>query len=188
MLLYLYGLFGFNYFPEDYFFPAILPEGENMCSSAWQCYLTVFALCPRSTGCIGDVMQKQSYKSDNKVHFYVRYFYDVSLFMIINLLLIKIFFSILIDNFLQILRKQRMTYEEDENVCFICSLDKSVFDTLSSDFRFHVTNEHNMWHYLAYAFSIKSSKIRIQLADKEVLEKIANGDISWFPTRHASEN
>lgn len=108
--------------------------------------------------------------------------------MIINLLLIKIFFSILIDNFLQILRKQRMTYEEDENVCFICSLDKSVFDTLSSDFRFHVTNEHNMWHYLAYAFSIKSSKIRIQLADKEVLEKIANGDISWFPTRHASEN
>ncbi len=184
----LYGLFGFNYFPEDFFFPAILPDGENMCSSAWQCYLTVFSLCPRSTGCIGDVMQKQSFKGDNKVHFYVRYFYDVSLFMIINLLLVKIFFSILIDNFLQILRNERMTYEEDESVCFICSLDKSVFDTLSSDFRFHVTSEHNMWHYLAYAFSIKSSRTTIQMVDRHVLEKIAQGDISWFPVKHVSDS
>jgi hypothetical protein len=93
----------------------------------------------------------------------------------------------IIDNFLTILRKEKKTRDEDQNVCFICGLDKTTFDTLSSDFRYHIKTEHNIWEYLSYAYSIKHSKVHIQQADKEILEKIAEGDISWFPCRQTQD-
>ena len=33
-----------------------------MCINAMQCFLTIFSLGPRSSGCIGDILTKPSYQ------------------------------------------------------------------------------------------------------------------------------
>ena len=98
--MYNFSLFAYEYF-DDTFFNSTIGEnlGENMCTSVLQCFLTVFSLGPRSSGGIGDVILRQSYSTENKTTFYIRYWFDLICFIIVNLIFMNILFGIIIDTF-----------------------------------------------------------------------------------------
>lgn len=53
----------------------------------------------RSSGGIGDMMLRMSWSEGNRERFYVRYFYDMSCFCALNLIMMNIIFGIVIDTF-----------------------------------------------------------------------------------------
>lgn len=68
------------------------------------------------------MMKRESYSKGNRAQYIVRFFYDVTCFMIINIILLNIIFGIIIDTFAE-LRKVKTQIEDNKaNVCFICSL------------------------------------------------------------------
>ena len=73
--------------------------GENGCSSAWHCFLTLVSYGPRSSGGIGDMMIRQSYSREgsHRAYYYLRFFYDVISFCVINIIFMNILFGIIID-------------------------------------------------------------------------------------------
>lgn len=182
IIIIIYAMFGFNMISNDFFFNLILPNGENQCMDAMQCYLTVFNLGARSAGCIGDVMNYISFDKQYRSLYYIRYIFDVSIFFIISLLFLNIFGVIVIENFSQIREEKKSRELENKNYCFICSLKKSYFDTISQDYEFHVNFLHNKWDYIFQAYSVKVKDFTEYNGFESYLKKnIDNESIDWFP-------
>lgn len=100
VVMYNYTLFAYTYIDDTFFNSSIGSNGgENMCTNLIQCFLTIFSLGPRSSGGIGDMLLRQSFKPENRETFYVRYFFDLSCFLLINLIFMNILFGIIIDTF-----------------------------------------------------------------------------------------
>lgn len=152
-----------------------------MCINALQCFLTVFSLGPRSSGSVGDVLVQPSFYKDPKIY-YIRYLYDVSIFFVVNLLGINILFAIIIENFSGLREKKKQQVIEDKTVCFICSLEKTIFDTNSFSFKSHIELEHNMWDYIYYVYAIKKKNVtEYNGIESYIKEEIDKENIRWLP-------
>lgn len=182
--MYLYSFFGFNFFSSDFFNPNIIPNGENTCVNNWQCFITVLAYCPRSTGCIGDLMRKPSYNAENLSRYFLRYIFDFTLFFIINSIMIKVLLIFIIDNFIYEVRKNKSVYEKNIPNCLICETPKSYFDTTSANYNYHIKHTHNIWKYYYFYIFIKNCKHKWLNFDKDTFMKIINRDIYWFPYKN----
>jgi hypothetical protein len=79
----------------------------------------------RAGGGIGDVLAQPKLSDD----FYTeRYIFDFLFFMIINIILMNIFFGIIIDSFADKRAGESEIESEVQNQCFICGISKSTFE------------------------------------------------------------
>jgi hypothetical protein len=62
--------------------------------------LSILSLGPRSTGSIGDVILDISYQE--KMHFFIRWFFDFTIWALVNLILLNVIFGVMIDTFAEI--------------------------------------------------------------------------------------
>jgi hypothetical protein len=104
VFIYLFALFGWSFLSETFFSTLWIPNGENTCTSLLQCFSTVLALGPRSSGSVGDIFLRVSYEPDVRAIYLLRWFFDVLAFIIINLCGLKLIFGIIIDTFARKLR------------------------------------------------------------------------------------
>jgi hypothetical protein len=71
---------------------------------------------------------RQSYNIQNRDRFHTRLIYDISIFLIINVVFMNIIFGIIIDTF-AVLRDENKRKEEDiKNICFVCSLNRTKIE------------------------------------------------------------
>jgi len=61
----------------------------------------------RSSGGIGDQMIRMEYNPTNMERYYVRYFYDISCFISLNLIMLNVIFGIIIDTFAQLRNEKK---------------------------------------------------------------------------------
>ena len=55
------------------------------------------------------------------------------------------------------LRDQKKSRDFDtKNKCFICNIDRYVFDRYAEGFEHHIEQDHNLWNYLFYILYLKS--------------------------------
>lgn len=82
-------------------------------------------------------------------------------------------------------QKKNEDYEKT-NVCFICNLDKYIFQKNSIGFNYHITKEHVMWNYIFFMYSLKKkASVDMNGIESYVKNKIATDDITWVPIRRA---
>lgn len=65
---------------------------------------------------------------DNRIRYLVRYIYDLSFFIVVNIIIMNIIYGIIIDTFKDLRSKKQMIDEDKDNVCFICSLNRHIVD------------------------------------------------------------
>ena len=61
-------------------------------------------------------------------HYYTRYVYDFFFFMLLNIILMNIFFGIIIDSFAEKRADDGEIKEELKGQCFYCVISRSKFD------------------------------------------------------------
>lgn len=182
VIIYIYALFGYYYLIDSFWNSSFGEAGENQCTTVFHCFLTVFSLGPRSSGSVGDMMVRESYKPENRVKWYVRFFYDVSVFVIVNITGLNIIFGIIIDTFAALRDKRTKMVLNMTTVCFICSLDKMTYDKTSEGFEHHVTVDHNLWNYLYYIYFLKKENPNdFSGIHSYVANMLKKEDIFWFP-------
>ena len=77
--------------------------------------------------------------------------------------------------------------EDNNNFCFICQINKNDYEKNGKNFRKHVNKEHNLWNYANFIMSLKNKSEKDYAGlESEIFQKIAKGDLSWFP--HAKES
>jgi len=171
VLTYAFVVWGYLGFPED-FRQALGTSnmgvpGDNLsgnCDSPWQCFFYHLTWSIRQGGGIGDslIPVGQFWDDpmlDNLTHFYFRVFYDLSFFIVCNVIMVAIVTGIIIDAF-GASRDRRKEVEEDQAAkCFICGIEGSRFetkrpkdknDTRHYGFAWHLDHEHNIWNYVYF--------------------------------------
>eukprot|EP00824_Muranothrix_gubernata_P007553 TRINITY_DN1960_c0_g3_i3.p1 TRINITY_DN1960_c0_g3~~TRINITY_DN1960_c0_g3_i3.p1 ORF type:complete len:634 (-),score=133.68 TRINITY_DN1960_c0_g3_i3:53-1954(-) len=114
------------------------------------------------------------------------FLFNISYFLLINLILVAIISGIIIDTF-GALRDEKNFIEEDmKGQCFICSIDRDVFEHKGSGFTAHIKRQHNMWRYMFFRMHL-ALKDHTEFTGQEsyVADMIANGDIGWYPINRA---
>ena len=108
---------------------------------------------------------------------------DFAAFVVMNVLLLKMVFGIILDKFSE-LRDERNQIDKDHMTqCFICGLPQKYFDRVSCGaFKRHVDAEHSVWDYIFFVHQARLRPRRsIGAMDKYVLTCIDKGDPSVYP-------
>ena len=128
------------------------------------------------------MLRRVSYSDQMKKNYYIRWIYDLTAFIVINIIGMNILFGIILDTFKE-LRNQRKAIEEDQkNVCFVCDIPRHWFDRQGNGFDNHIKYEHNLMSYAKYFYYIqKKDSTEYTGVESDISEKIVQEDISWFP-------
>ena len=127
----------------------VSPGGTyNMdCGTLINCLLSTTSYGMRSGGGVGDAIW-QRYRSDEYYTF--RYVFDFSFFMLINIILMNIFFGIIIDSFADKRAGASDIQREVEGICFVCGITKSKFEIANVSWVDHIYTHHNMHSYVSF--------------------------------------
>mmetsp|Transcript_29083 Transcript_29083/g.65863 ORF Transcript_29083/g.65863 Transcript_29083/m.65863 type:complete len:241 (+) Transcript_29083:2-724(+) len=114
------------------------------------------------------------------------YLFDFLYNMLIILIMVAIITGIIIDTFAD-KRSEKNDIEEDiKNVCFICSLNRDLFDRKRIPFNDHVNNDHNVWNYVYYRMYLEDKpSSELTAVEKQLKEKMHKQDIGFFPIKKA---
>ncbi len=114
---------------------------------------------------------------------------DILFFIVVIVVLLNVIFGIIIDTFSS-MRVDKLERIKDTNeVCFICGINKQVFDRASDEpegFKTHIKVDHNMWNYLYFIFMLwEQDRDDDDGLEQYVRRAIEAKEITWFPIRKA---
>lgn len=114
---------------------------------------------------------------------------DTTYFLVVIIMLLNIVFGIIIDTFSSLRAAKLERMEDTTEICFICGIDKQVFDRASSEpdgFQTHISVDHNMWNYLHYIFMLwEQDRDDDDGLEQFVRRAIEKDEIVWFPMNKA---
>ena len=114
-------------------------------------------------GDLGEALEEIPWQVENmqvptrNLIFY-RMVYTFLFYVMVTTILMNIIFGIIIDTFAELREKKEMVDEQITGRCFICGIERFVFDQLSHEvngFEDHIKNHHNMWKYLFFLVYLK---------------------------------
>ena len=119
-----------------------------------------------------------------------RYIIDNLFFFIIIIILLNVIFGIIIDTFSDLRTKKIKMQEDTTQRCFICNIDKDIFDrTIDQQqrgFKHHISGDHNMWSYLYFLIYIwEQDKDDDDGLEQYVRRCVEADDIAFFPLNKA---
>lgn len=117
---------------------------ESGCDTLFMCILTSLNKGLRNGG---NFLRQPSAREDK---FYARVVYDLLFFFVMILLVLNMIFGVIIDTFADLRTEKQQREEVLRNTCFVCGLERSVFENRTVTFDDHIKYEHNMWHYLYF--------------------------------------
>ena len=181
IVIYIYSLYAYNFVLDTFWIDT--PEGgENQCTSVRHCFFAIFSLGPRATGGIGDVIVRQSYLPGNKTKYYSRYIFDLSMFVVVNMMGLNIIFGIIIQTFAQLRDMLNVKTNNQLNICFVCSLHRNEIEKTIEGYVYHIIKDHNIWHYLFFMYHLRRKPaMEYSGVESYVARKITKDDVTWFP-------
>ena len=111
-----------------------------------------------------------------------KFLFDISYNLFIVVIMVAIITGIIIDTFAD-LRTERNAIEDDiMNKCFVCSLNREVFERARLKFRDHINIDHNKWNYLFYSMYI-SDKPSTELSgiERRIKKLMEVQSTKYFP-------
>lgn len=195
-------LFTYDNFTDQYGFAfidngIINRTGVSVCMSLFHCYCTALNYGLRFGGGLGDAMPIAPYDDENLQLYYIKFFMDVAFFLLVNTIILNIFFGIIIDSFAQLREESAFTENDVKNVCFMCNLDRYIVSLLSNiyyvclkqldkdtdlGFDYHIQYDHNVWNYLFFIIHLKQKDPSdFNGTESSIFQCFQNDDMSWFP-------
>ena len=91
--------------------------------------------------------------------------------------------GIIINTFTAMRQDIETKLNDMNNNCFMCNLDRSVFQKKGIEFTDHINNHHYIKDYLIYFIIIRlKNEIDLDPDESRILNQIKNNDVSFFPS------
>lgn len=164
LLMALFVIFTYTILLAEFYYGTLDIENleeMNICSNLYTCFWFTMNWGLRNGGGIADSMIVEP----KGTTFFGKNLYDVSFFIVVNVIALNIIFGMIIDTFGQLREEEgerRKFYffnilETDaKNVCFVCGNERSDFGKKNKNFEDHVKEEHDPWNYIYYVFYMKA--------------------------------
>ena len=143
IIIYIYSaiafIFLYDTFYDDQVHAGLLNrKGDSICQSMMHCFLSTVNYGLRGGGGIGEFLPTQTAVKENEQGWAFRAAYDLTFFLVVITILLNIIFGIIIDTFAQLRDKKSQTEEDMKNICFICNIDRQIFERdTDQGFEFH---------------------------------------------------
>lgn len=147
------------------------------------CFITYFNFGIRSGGGIGDVIGAVPYGSS---WYWMRLVTDMVFYITVILLIMNMINGIIISTFSELREEDEKTREDQENKCFICSLEREKFENKKRNFERHRKIEHNYYTYIQYFITlrfIRDSKLNSN--ESYILKCLENKEVAFFPVKRS---
>jgi len=185
ILVLIYSSFLFHYFNNS------LQDGSAglLCHDWFQCFIMVLDYGLRNAGGVADLMTLPNYKRNGDLTDIIgRVFFDLSFFILVIVITLHVVFGMIVDAFKD-LRQEKMEHQEDqENVCFICSLHRTEYEKYGN-FERHSEDDHSLWNYLFYLVYLKEKNrtAPTEMTDIEtyIFGKYLRKNTDWFPVKRS---
>ena len=188
ILIYIYGVIAFMFIPDLYFDEGINAglinkAGASICMSLLHCFLSTFNYGLRAGGGIGEFLPAETAAEYNSQAYNIRFFFDVSFFLLVITILLNVIFGIIIDTFAALREKSQMQAEDMKNVCFICGLNRQTLDKDTEEgFETHTMEDHEVWNYVYFLIHLQiKDKSDMNGVESYIKEKFEMQETSWFP-------
>jgi hypothetical protein len=185
LLVYFFSWIGFLYLYKLYSTDVVDASGttstENMCSSAFQCWINSINYGVRAGGGIGDALPKASFFQSSET-FAKLFVFNISFHIIIVLILGNIFLGVIVDTFAE-LRDEKQKFENDSNnVCFICQLSREASSAKMINFDEHIEKDHNVWNYLDFiVYLLLNKPNNFNKLELEAYKSLKEHSTMWIP-------
>ena len=152
-------------------------QANTNCLTYQQCFLSIVTDGIRGGGGMGF-----SIKKINEDDYFVEFLLEWIFYFSIILILLNIINGIIVDTFQALREEANAQYETKMNVCFICSLNRSIFERRGIDFDFHKEIEHNCLSYFHYLYKIlQTDEQELNSLDYQVLLSYRQARTDFFP-------
>lgn len=179
IFLFFYSNLGFNFFRDEFNLEIDGGLVANVCSSLLECSITYFNQGVRSGGGIGDLLPAKEFQT---AMYWVRWVNDFVFFIVVISLLMNMSSGVIVTTFSKIKEESTAKEEDINNKCFICNIDRAVFEKLKIQFSEHQKNEHNVKNYIRFLIYLKLVNEKDLDADQSfIINCINNNDIKCFP-------
>ena len=184
VLLYIFGLLGFFYFPKMFKYESVNNNNEliyyeeNICSSTISCILYFFYYGLISEGSID--MNLISYKN-NTSYYWGQFFFNIILYSIIHMIFFNVILALVTNGFDKMRESIAEIDYNKKNICFICQKTRNDCINDGENFDEHLF-KHNKWKYIIFICNI-ILKDKKELSEQEykIYQLINEGRIDWFP-------
>ena len=184
ILLFTYSFFTFYFFNGEF----INPDAETpitVCTDTFQCFLMVADYGMRAGGGLGDALSIPFYDRESNVTDMIsRVFFDLFFFIFIITIALHIMFGMVVDSFKDLSSEKYENEEDQENHCFICSLERSEYEKYA-DFDEHTEKEHCIWNYMFYILFLEHkaehNSNELTKVEDSILKKYIKKSVRWFP-------
>lgn len=103
-------------------------------------------------------------------------------YITVILLIMNMVNGIIISTFSQIREEFENKEKDKEDVCFICSRERSTFEKKKRSFDIHIKSEHNQDNYINFLVTLLLTKTTDMNSDQSyIYECFMNKDIALFP-------
>ena len=175
-----------QYFRGDFFDEEVGPEYESVCTSYFSCFVNSFNIGLRGGGGLAEYFE---FESDGSSDLYIgRFFFDLIFFIMVNIILLGIFFGIIVDSFKELRDEMNKRKNDEEDVCFTCGLSRATFERKGLNFEKHL-KIHDIWNYLFYIQYLENKPVNdydgIDIYVHNLVEQDFN--TSWLPIGQSLE-
>jgi hypothetical protein len=176
------GLFTIYIFAFTIYLEASNHVPYDRCSDLLRCFQLTVGMGLRNGGGMGDHLDPAV-----KAQLSYRFILDFLFFVAVIIVLLNVIFGIIIDTFSELRGVKKEIEEDIREKCFICSIDKSVFDKEGGRvFEEHIESEHNMWSYLKFmVFLWEQDQDDDDGLEQYVRRCIEENNLEWFPVQTA---
>lgn len=137
-------------------------------------------------GGIGDNLEVKPW--DDVGLFFGRWILDMVFFISVILLLLNMINGIIVSTFSAIREESEQKADDEENRCFICSIDKSEFEKRKMSFESHIKNQHNVKDYINFIIYLRLTPNKdLDSNQGYIKECIEERDINVFPIFQSKE-
>jgi len=152
--VYIFSIISYLFFGDQY-----VPD-SSYCNSLIQCMATNLYYGVSSGGQLVQFVDAAVWNRGAYTIFWILFnlfFYIVTVVILLNVIL-----SVIVDTFGELRDKRVETEYHKANFCFICSIEREIFQRKGIDFSKHVEDDHNKWHYLYFFAHLKERKSKKQ--------------------------
>ena len=181
VLLYEFAGWGFYYQRDRFYETAGRDKPDQMCESLIYCFLTMINNGMRWHCGVGKITRSESYI----LHFWPfvhRFAFDLLFFWIIEAIMLKIVYGIILDSFGELRQAHYLIEKDIANNCFICNIEKDECEKNNISFEEHCNQVHNVWDYAFYMITLRMKEAStLNSSNARNRKKIIEKSVDWLP-------
>lgn len=156
----------------------------NVCKDFLHCFFNSVNLGLRLGGGVSEAFYLVAKPNRGGV-FYGRFFFDLTFFILIQLIFLNLIAGIIIDTFSDMRDEMTKRNREIYHVCFICGKTRWQLEKDGVSFKKHIEVDHSLYKYLYYMIRLRTVKSgSFDGIEQYIYEKTSADDSSWIPQNY----